>query len=942
MPSRRFDWQASMLLNAKISPPQPNFSTLIFSDCARVLDAPVTYFIAPVGYLMTDGLSALLRAQASATCWVRLGRECCDPGALLLYLIGGIQQAAPGVDLAAYARMRSQPGPVAGWGALFGLLASDLAAALPSGCVFVIEGIEHLALAPGVLHCMLTHFVSRLPGNIHCVLITNSRLPRFDLPLGAREVNFMALRLDEETATGWLARQPTGLPLHSIRRSVGMSGGRATALAGISAACQQLGADAVQRAIQHAGHLNDLLARLVRISLEEVDEADIRALEICLRLQYEQPSRSQPNMSQHIAQDGPWMQPLVSGWKRIRGLWEPPLQAVLGKRELPQDVMQRAAVDLAGQNAVIDAVNVLLAIDETAGAACLMADCAEKLMDLGLWATLKHWLKQLPEPVLHDWPWLVYIQGKLAAAEGHGDSARRSFAVATKLFEQHQRSDGACLSLLAESALAAWRGEYTFSAQRALGAYRTAKQAGLKLYEGWSAWQLGSIAASTGDLNEALAWFSPAAVNAEISQQSIGQVLRLAENLILRQQELQRQRDFYQQAHREIELVEKDVSGRLRNLIYSSPENLDQLLAAHGWTCSPLLPISSAQVGAMPEANAAGAQPGILRSLMHALGWFPALDQPAPDALGSSAAELLVLPDPLPAASRPVEREAPEATLIPPRQKKVQATRKIPLPLSEFQQGAAGDLHIALLGAFILKVNGEEVVAWSHSKGKAVFKYLAYHRQQWTPKEILMDTFWPESPPNSARNNLNVALHNVRSVLPSSARLSSVIYQNSAYRLHPDLAVWLDAEEFEELAQAGNLAQEAHDLPKALIVYEAAAKLYQGDFLFDEPYEGWAVPVRERLRILYLDTLERLSQIHYHDGAYMACIAVCQRMLEHDNCREDAHSRLMRCYHRLGQDHLALRQYQSCADVLRSELDVKPSTEITQLYDLIRTREPSP
>jgi DNA-binding SARP family transcriptional activator len=47
----------------------------------------------------------------------------------------------------------------------------------------------------------------------------------------------------------------------------------------------------------------------------------------------------------------------------------------------------------------------------------------------------------------------------------------------------------------------------------------------------------------------------------------------------------------------------------------------------------------------------------------------------------------------------------------------------------------------------------------------------------------------------------------------------------------------------------------------------------------------------------------------------------------------------MRCYSRLGQGPLALRQYQICAEALRAELEVDPAPETTQLYEQIRLHE---
>jgi DNA-binding SARP family transcriptional activator len=122
-------------------------------------------------------------------------------------------------------------------------------------------------------------------------------------------------------------------------------------------------------------------------------------------------------------------------------------------------------------------------------------------------------------------------------------------------------------------------------------------------------------------------------------------------------------------------------------------------------------------------------------------------------------------------------------------------------------------------------------------------------------------------------------------------------------------------------------------------VYESAANLYQGDFLADDLYEEWPVLTRERLRMTYLDMLDRLSRIHFNQGQYLACVNLCHIILTCDNCREDAHRRLMRCYSRQGQHQLALSQFQACVETLRAEMDVDPEPVTKQLAERIRRRE---
>ncbi len=244
-------------------------------------------------------------------------------------------------------------------------------------------------------------------------------------------------------------------------------------------------------------------------------------------------------------------------------------------------------------------------------------------------------------------------------------------------------------------------------------------------------------------------------------------------------------------------------------------------------------------------------------------------------------------------------------------------------------------IAVHMLGEFSMRI-GDLSIKLRASRALSLLKYLLLHHKQNTPREVLMDVFWPEAEPETARNNLNVAIHSLRRALRSTIFLPVIVFEDGAYGLDSNLQVWLDVEEFERRVHAGKRLETRNQLTAAAAEYEAAISLYQGDFLEQNPYEEWTVLDRERLRVAYLDTLGRLSQIYFNRKQYAACIAICQLILARDRCREDAHSMLMRCYSRQGQDHLALRQYQACVEALRLELDVTPTPETTKLYELIR------
>ncbi|MDG4786905.1 bacterial transcriptional activator domain-containing protein [Micromonospora sp. WMMD1102] len=49
-------------------------------------------------------------------------------------------------------------------------------------------------------------------------------------------------------------------------------------------------------------------------------------------------------------------------------------------------------------------------------------------------------------------------------------------------------------------------------------------------------------------------------------------------------------------------------------------------------------------------------------------------------------------------------------------------------------------------------------------------------------------------------------------------------------------------------------------------VLALAEQRYQGDFLVDDPYDDWAVPVREEMRRLYLRVVRPLAELARHRG----------------------------------------------------------------------------
>jgi DNA-binding SARP family transcriptional activator len=253
---------------------------------------------------------------------------------------------------------------------------------------------------------------------------------------------------------------------------------------------------------------------------------------------------------------------------------------------------------------------------------------------------------------------------------------------------------------------------------------------------------------------------------------------------------------------------------------------------------------------------------------------------------------------------------------------------------------AAPTLAVHLLGRFRVSLDGVPVDDWPSGRGRSLLKYLLTHRDPWPQREVLMEVFWPDSPPAAARNSLHVAVHGLRRALRAATDVPVIVLQDGAYRLAPDVRLWLDVDEFERHLASGRRLEAAGEQTGAIAEYELAASLYQGDLLADDPYEEWPALSREHLWLTHLDLLDRLSRLYFGRGRYAASAAICRRMIERDACREDAHQRLIRCYSRQGQRHLALRQFHAFARALRAELDLDPAPATVRLHEAVRRHEP--
>ena len=208
---------------------------------------------------------------------------------------------------------------------------------------------------------------------------------------------------------------------------------------------------------------------------------------------------------------------------------------------------------------------------------------------------------------------------------------------------------------------------------------------------------------------------------------------------------------------------------------------------------------------------------------------------------------------------------------------------------------------------------------------RLLLAYLVLHPGQAYPRSVLAEMLAPNQPEPRARHALSHALWHIRRCLPGL-----IEGRDEEIQISTLISVQVDALEFKTLAGRG-LARQGIKLrsPQAVLAdLSEAAELYHGDLL-EGHYEDWILAEREWLREQYLQVLEGLILALKATLRYEQALNVALRLVNADPLRESAHREGMRLYHYLGRPAAALKQFETCKEVINRELglEVEPETQ---------------
>ncbi len=239
-------------------------------------------------------------------------------------------------------------------------------------------------------------------------------------------------------------------------------------------------------------------------------------------------------------------------------------------------------------------------------------------------------------------------------------------------------------------------------------------------------------------------------------------------------------------------------------------------------------------------------------------------------------------------------------------------------------------IRIQLLGGFALYDRCGTQLHLPSRNAAAVLTVLAVGRGRMQNRAKLASLLWDVFDFEHARGSLRQTLYMLRRTLGREAFLE----QTDALRLD-EASVQVDLWDLTQL-----LVDDGQpDLFRIL-------DLYQGELLEGQPngrgfaFEDWLNTERQRLHDVVLQALGSALHHALNRGAHEEARQVASRMLAIDPAEEVAHRALMQVHASHQHFGQALRQFERCRRILRSELNVEPDTETQRLHaDIIRSRQ---
>ncbi|MBK5240648.1 bacterial transcriptional activator domain-containing protein [Clostridium sp.] len=254
-------------------------------------------------------------------------------------------------------------------------------------------------------------------------------------------------------------------------------------------------------------------------------------------------------------------------------------------------------------------------------------------------------------------------------------------------------------------------------------------------------------------------------------------------------------------------------------------------------------------------------------------------------------------------------------------------------------------LKVYTLGCFEVK-SGRKVLSNDCKRSQQLwnlFKYILTHRNKRIVQENFFEILWSDKECDNPLKALQNLIYRLRMLLNyegvNKDGESIINYSQGCYSWNKEFHYWTDVDEFEELYKKGKASEKNDDFLNAIELYQSALLLYKGDYLSEDAYNEWIIPIRNYYHRIYMDIIGRLTKLLKHYGRTEDILKVCEEALMIESFEESLHIIYIEALLEDGNIKQAQSQYEYVTSMLYKEMGVKPSTDLRNLYHQIKCKE---
>ncbi|GLW25486.1 AfsR family transcriptional regulator [Microbispora triticiradicis] len=244
-------------------------------------------------------------------------------------------------------------------------------------------------------------------------------------------------------------------------------------------------------------------------------------------------------------------------------------------------------------------------------------------------------------------------------------------------------------------------------------------------------------------------------------------------------------------------------------------------------------------------------------------------------------------------------------------------------------------LHCSILGPLEVHVADHRAVIGA-PKQRLLLAILLCHANAVIPSEQLIDCLWGETPPRTARKNLQVYVSALRKIVGD--RIS---FQGWGYRMRADREE-LDLLRFLELSRSGRAAVRSGDLPSAATLLGDAVSMWHERPLVEFRHVPLVAAEVGRFTELFLSVYEDWVELEIELGHHVEALGSLDVVAARFPARERVAAARMTALSRCGRAAEALSHFEGLRRHLAAEMGIDPSPLIRQLYQTILRGEGPP